>query len=77
MNVEVPKGVDSTIIFGRQTFSVKGGTSAVPALAILIESGKYKLPIKVEVLGKGFDTIEQGLEKLKKGVSGTKYVVSL
>ena len=30
----------------------------------------------VEVLGKGFKAIEQGLDKLMKGVSGTKYVCS-
>jgi hypothetical protein len=51
--------------------------TAMSGLASLIESGKYKLPVKVEVIGKGFDTIEQGLDKLMKGVSGTKYVVSL
>ena len=76
-NVEVPEGVQSTSIFGQQIFGVKGGMSAMPGLASLVQSGKYKLPAKVEVLGNGFSTIEQGLDKLMKGVSGTKYVVSL
>lgn len=76
-NVEVPKGVNSTAVFGRQIFNVKGGMTAMPGLANLVQSGKYKVPIKVEVLGKGFDTIGQGLDKLMKGASGTKYVVSL
>jgi NADPH:quinone reductase-like Zn-dependent oxidoreductase len=76
-NVEVPQGIKSTVVFGRQIFDAKGGMTAMPGLASLIESRKYKLPVKVEVIGKGFDTIEQGLDKLMKGVSGTKYVVSL
>ncbi len=76
-NVEIPEGVNSTAVFGRQIFGTKGGMTAMPSLASLLESGKYKLPVKVEVVGKGFDAIEQGLDKLMKGVSGTKYVVSL
>lgn len=76
-NVEVPEGVESTGIFGQQIFGAKGGMNAMPGLASLVQSGKYKLPVKVEVLGKGFKTIEQGLDKLMKGASGTKYVVSL
>lgn len=76
-DVEVPKGVNGTIIFGRQIFGAKGGMNAMPALAKLIESGKYKLPVQVEVVGKGFDAISQGLDKLTKGTSGAKYVVSL
>jgi hypothetical protein len=46
-------------------------------LASLVQSGKYKLPVEVEVAGNGLDSIKQGLDKLMKGVSGTKYVVSL
>jgi threonine dehydrogenase-like Zn-dependent dehydrogenase len=76
-NVEAPEGIKSTVVFGRQIFDAKGGLTAMPRLASLIESGKYKLPVKVEVIGKGFDAIERGLDKLTKGVSGTKYVVSL
>lgn len=49
----------------------------MPGLADLVQSGKYRLFIKVEVLGKGFGTLEQGSDKLMRGISGTKYVVSL
>jgi threonine dehydrogenase-like Zn-dependent dehydrogenase len=77
-NVEVPEGTNSTVVFGRQIFGAKGGMGAMPGLASLIEKGKYKLPVKVEVIGNGFDAIELGLDKLmKEGVSGTKLVVSL
>jgi len=50
-NVEVPKGINSTTVFGRQIFGAKGGMTAMPGLATLVQSGKYKLPIKVEVVG--------------------------
>ena len=50
-NVEVPEGVNATAILARELFSVKGGTTAIPGLADLIQSGKYKLPVKVEVVG--------------------------
>ena len=76
-NVEVPEGVEGTLIFSPQIFGAKGGIRAMPALADLIESGKFKVPISVEVLGKGLDAIEPGLDKLMKGVSGTKFAVSL
>jgi NADPH:quinone reductase-like Zn-dependent oxidoreductase len=76
-NVELPQGVNSTVVYGRQIFCVKGGMNALPALASLVESGMFKLPNKVEVVGKGVDGIEQGLNKIMKGVSGAKYVVSL
>lgn len=74
---EAPEGVSSTTVFGRQIFGAKGGMTAMPGLADLYQSGKYRLPVKVEVTGKGLDAIEPGLGKLMKGVSGCKYVVSL
>ena len=76
-NVKVPEGVNSTAVFGRQIFGAKGGINAIPILANLVESGRYKLPVKVEVVGKGFEGIEQGLDKIMKGVSGENYVVSM
>ena len=76
-NVEIPEGIESTAIFAQGIFDTKGGMNAMPGLGSLVQSGRYKLPVKVEVLGKGFKTIDQGLDKLMKGVSGTKYVVTL
>ncbi|KAE9366305.1 GroES-like protein [Stipitochalara longipes BDJ] len=75
--VMVPDGVKSTIVFGRQIFDAKGGMNALPGLASLIERGKFKLPNKVEIVGKGAEGIELGLKKIIKGVSGAKYVVSM
>jgi NADPH:quinone reductase-like Zn-dependent oxidoreductase len=76
-DVDVPRGIKSTAVFGRQIFAAKGEMTAMPGLATLVQNGKYRLPLKIEIVGKGFETIERGLDKLMKGVSGTKYVVSL
>ena len=76
-NFEIPEGVESTVISAKDVFSTNGGMNAMSGLVGLVEDGKYKLPVKVEVLGKGFQTIDQGLDKLKRGVSGIKYAVTL
>lgn len=77
-NITAPEGVKATVVFCRQTFGTKGGLTVMPALAQLVESGKFQLPTKVEVIGKGFDAIQPGLDRLMKGgVSGNKFVVSI
>jgi len=76
-NVVVPEGVKATLVLGRQIFGTRGGMNAFPGLVSLIETGKFKLPNKVEIVGTGFEGIEPGLEKNSKGVSGAKYVVSM
>ena len=76
-NVKAPEGIAPTVVNAMQIFETNGGMDAMTNLTRLVESGKYKVPVKVEVLGKGFDAIEKGLDKLKEGISGTKYVVSL
>lgn len=76
MTVEVPEGINSTEIDGRQILGTEGGENALPALASLIQSGRFKLPNKVEIVGNGPTGIQQGLDKLMKGVSGAKYIVA-
>lgn len=76
-NVQAPEGVNAAVSFGRQIFGEPGGLEAMSTLVRLIEEGKYKLPVKVEIVGKGFEAIPAGLDRLMKGVSGTKLVVSL
>lgn len=76
-NTVVPEGVKATMIFARQVFGTKGGMSALPALAELIENNQFKLPNRVEVVAKGFHEIQKGLDVNMKGVSGLKCVVSL
>lgn len=76
-NTEVPDGVKRTVAFGRNMFEPPGGVNAMRALGTLLEEGKYKVPSQVQVVGKGFEKIAEGLETLKAGVSGTKLVVSV
>lgn len=68
----------STVVFGRQIFGSKGGMVAISNLGQLMESGKFQLPTNVEVVGKGFETIQPALDRLMKGgVSGNKFIVSI
>ncbi|KAJ5117916.1 hypothetical protein N7448_004432 [Penicillium atrosanguineum] len=77
-NITPPKGVKGVVLFGRQIFGTKGGLAVITGLSQLIESGKFQLPTKVEVVGKGFDAIGPGLDRLMKGyISGNKFVVSI
>lgn len=74
---DVPADVKHSLVFGRQLFSAPGGSSALAVLETLVAEEKFKLPVPITVVGKGFEAIGQGLEILKDGVSGTKLVVSL
>ncbi|OTB00764.1 hypothetical protein M426DRAFT_65272 [Hypoxylon sp. CI-4A] len=71
---KIPEGFQGAIVDGRDIYSEP---DPLGYLARLVEEGKYKVPVKVDVVGKGFEAIEGGLDKLFKGVSGTKLVVSL
>jgi NADPH:quinone reductase-like Zn-dependent oxidoreductase len=75
--IEVPRGVDSVMISGRYLSQIQGGRNVMSALQTLLEEGKYKLPLPVHKVGHGFDTLEKGLELMRKGVSGEKLVVAI
>lgn len=72
----VPEGVNGSVVSGHHILGVPGGQEVMSALAGLVESGQYKLPVRVEVVGKGFEAIRTGLGMLAS-VSGKKLVVSL
>lgn len=61
----------------KKTLGSKGGMNALPALANLVHSGNFNLHNKVKFVGNGIDGIEQGLDKLMKGVSGAKDVANV
>ncbi|KAK4638953.1 hypothetical protein QC761_703030 [Podospora bellae-mahoneyi] len=75
--LEVPEGVKAATVFGRMAFQTDGGGAAMTKLVDLVESGRFKMPLEIEVVGKGLGVIGAGLERLRGGVSGTKLVVSL
>ncbi|KAK3368605.1 chaperonin 10-like protein [Podospora didyma] len=76
-NIDVPTDVSTSRVYGRMVFETPGGMLSMRKIIELAEQGKFKLPLKVQVVGKGLDAIGAGLERLKEGVSGTKLVVSL
>ncbi|KAJ4387274.1 hypothetical protein N0V93_007863 [Gnomoniopsis smithogilvyi] len=74
--IKVPEGVNHEVVWGMNIFDTDGGENTMPYLATLFNEGKLQLPIKVDV-GKGYDAIGKGIERLHNGVSGIKLVVSL
>ena len=74
---DFPVDVKHHPITSQNAFGAPGGANILAALGQLLEEGKYKVPVRVTVVGQGFDAIGDGLETLKKGVSGTKLVVRL
>ncbi|KAI0188382.1 chaperonin 10-like protein [Xylaria flabelliformis] len=72
--IEFPPGLQAMMVGGYDFVSKYPG--AMEYLTKLLEDGKYQLPVKVEVAGKGLSAIEGNLDKVMK-VSGTKLVISL
>lgn len=60
---------------GYEMMAVEGDWAL--GLENLLQEGKYKVPLKVDVTGQGVRGLSGALQKLKAGVSGTKVVVSL
>jgi NADPH:quinone reductase-like Zn-dependent oxidoreductase len=79
--VDVPKGVERKKVFAHMMFTtpeaVQGGMCAMSRLVDIVEEGRYKLSVEVDVVGKGLESIGGGLEMLRRGVSGRKLVVAL
>ncbi len=77
VEIQVPDGVKAELAFGKNALVGETGHTVMAALNVLLETGKYKVPIPVEVLGHGFEVIPPGLDLLMKGVSGLKYAVTV
>ncbi|RYP04525.1 hypothetical protein DL764_004387 [Monosporascus ibericus] len=74
-DAKVPHGLQATLVGGQDMLDVE--PNAMAYLVKLVEEGKYKLPVKIEVVGKGFQAVEKGLERFPFAVSGAKLVVAL
>ncbi|KAK3312039.1 putative alcohol dehydrogenase [Apodospora peruviana] len=74
---EVPDGVESTLFRVRDLPQLSGARDVLWALERLLEEGKYKLPLPVRIVGRGFQGLEKGLELMRHGVSGEKLVVTM
>lgn len=74
-DAKLPAGLQSTLV-GAENI-LKQEPAALQYLVKIVEEAKFKLPIKIEVVGKGFEAIEKGLGRFPANVSGTKLVVTL
>ncbi|KAJ5751810.1 hypothetical protein N7520_008727 [Penicillium odoratum] len=75
--IKVPSGIESVLFRGRDLPKLSGNENIMKSLERLLEEEKYKLPLPVHEVGRGFDKLERGLELMRKGVSGEKLVVSV
>lgn len=73
---KVTEGITHKVVSGADLLETDG-VKAYPYLASLIDEGKIKLPLKIQVVGKGYEAIGEGIAKLHAGVSGTKLVASV
>ena len=74
---DIPSDVKHHMVINFAALKAPGGLNLFSALGGLIEEGKFKLPVPVTVVGKGFDAIGEGIDTLRKGVSATKLVITL
>ncbi|OAQ65913.1 alcohol dehydrogenase [Pochonia chlamydosporia 170] len=75
--IRVPEGVESVLFRSRDFGLLQGGTNIMQGLQTLLEKGQYKPPLPVRIVGTGINGLNQGLNLMRKGVSGEKLVVSL
>lgn len=75
--IDAPEGVHSIMFRGRDRPQLPGNQNLVSSLAKLLQAGKYKLPLPVHHVGRGVGALEQGLDLMRKGVSGEKLVISI
>ncbi|KAH8165076.1 hypothetical protein CIB48_g3151 [Xylaria polymorpha] len=64
LGVKLPEGLQATMV-GAQSI-IDSDRSAMKYLTRLLEEGKYKLPVKVEMVGNGLQVIEENLDKVMK-----------
>lgn len=75
--IEVPSGVESVTFRGRDLSQLPGGKNVMSALQLLLKEDKYKLPLPVHKVGYRLDALKEGLDLMRKGVSGEKLVVMM
>lgn len=66
------------IVYGSAAATTKGGQAIYREfLPKALKSGQFKPAPPPEVVGKGLEYLQEGLDRLKKGVSAKKLVVVL
>ena len=75
---EVPSGVSSKFVFGNDLKGNEVGPAIwADFLPKALADGAYIVAPDAEVVGKGLESIQSGLDRLSEGASAKKYVVSL
>ncbi|RYP28693.1 hypothetical protein DL767_007090 [Monosporascus sp. MG133] len=74
-DAKVPERLQVTLVGAQDMLDIEPNPMAY--LVKLVGEGKYKLPVKIEVVGKGFQALEKSLERFPFRISGTKLVVTL
>lgn len=74
---QIPEEVDFKVVMGSNVSQEPGTKNLMYALGDPVKEGKYKFPVPATIVGKGWDAIGEGIETLRKGVSGTKLVVTV
>ncbi|EED23115.1 alcohol dehydrogenase, putative [Talaromyces stipitatus ATCC 10500] len=74
--VTVPEGVTKFESGGWTLLGMPGQEQVIPALAQLVEEGKYKVPLSVKVVGHGLEQIPDVMDQVRS-VSGEKLIVTL
>ena len=75
---ELPSGVGSKFIFGSDLKDNEVGPAIYEDfLPKALEDGSFVAAPDAKVVGKGLESIQGGLDLLKKGLSAKKYVISL
>jgi NADPH:quinone reductase-like Zn-dependent oxidoreductase len=73
---KVPDGVTKYACSGWSIFDVEGGMQIIPSITKLVEEGKYKVPLPINVVAHGLEQIPAVMDKTKT-VSGEKLIVTL
>ena len=76
---DMPEGVEFRgPLFTSAVFGMEKGTERTLAMMVeKVESGEFKLPAEVRVVGPGLESVVEGLKIAMAGVSGQKLVVSM
>lgn len=75
--IEIPADIDARLIIAAKVQAVENGAQIMAVLESLLASKKIRVPVHVDVVGKGLSSLIPALERLAKGVSGEKLVVEM
>lgn len=74
--IAVPEGVTMLNVMAYDLLDVPGNEQLFPSLTKLVESGTYRVPLAVRVVGHGLEELPSVLDEVKS-VSGEKVVLTL